>query len=256
MAAVQPAQSPDGLLRHVLRHGDRALVLAQRLGEWIAHAPELEQDMAFANISLDLIGQARRLYGYAGCLEGAGRDEDHFAYWRGPSEFAGPLIVEQPNGDFAQSIARQFLHDAYAAPYWEAMTASADDELAGLAARARTETAFHLRHSRAWLVRLGDGTAESRARMQRGLDAMWPFTAELGAIEDEAPLRAAGLVCDAGVRERWEACVYAAIAEATLAAPAAEPQHHGGWHGRHGPELVELLDELQSVARAHPGASW
>lgn len=266
----------QGLLRHVLRHGDRALVLAQRLGEWIAHAPELEQDMAFANISLDLIGQARRLYGYAGRLEDAGHDEDHFAYWRGHEDFMNPQLVEQPNGDFAQSMARQFLHDAYAVAYWEAMTASTDDELAALAARARTETSFHLRHSRVWLVRLGDGTAESRAKMQRGLDAMWPFTAELGPIGDEAPLREAGLVCDGGVRESWEACVGAAVAESTLDLPEhQQPQPRrshgiaqsdlrseeqnglkGGWHGVHSPELKALLDELQSVARAHPGASW
>jgi len=255
------------LLRHVLRHGDRALVLAQRLGEWIAHAPELEQDMAFANISLDLIGQARRLYGYAGRLEGAGHDEDHFAYWRGHDDFMNPLIVEQPNGDFAHSIARQFLHDAYAVAYWEAMTASVDSELAGLADRARTETSFHLRHSRGWLLRLGDGTAESHDRMQRGLDAMWPFTDELGPIDDEAGLRAAGLVCDAALRASWEAVVAAAVAEATLDHPGMQPRPGdgprseqaaplSGWHGLHGPHLAPLLAELQSVARAHPGASW
>ncbi len=244
------------LLRHVLRHGDRALVLAQRLGQWITHSPELEQDMAFANISLDLIGQARYLYTYAGEQEGQGHDEDHFAYWRGPTEFYNPLIVEQPNGDFAQTIARQFLHDCYALAYWQAMTGSADATLAGLAERARSETAFHLRHARSWLVRLGTGTEESHARMQNGLDAMWCYTDELGPISDEADLRAVGLVRDGDLRAVWEAAVKTGLAEASLVRPDVEVAHSGGWQGDHSEHLDELLEELQSVARAHRGAKW
>jgi ring-1,2-phenylacetyl-CoA epoxidase subunit PaaC len=246
------------LLNHVLRHGDRALVLAQRLGEWVAGSPELEEDMALANISLDLLGQARVLYTYAAELEGLGHDEDHFAYWRGPDEFRNPLIVEQPNGDFANTIARQFLHDAYAVAHWDALRLSSDETLAALAARAIKETSFHLRHSRGWLVRLGDGTDESHRRMQAGLDAMWPFAAELAALADESELRECGVVPDAGVRAAFETVVASAIDEATLTPPApVEVATSGsGWDGTHSQHLVDLLDELQVLARAHRGASW
>jgi ring-1,2-phenylacetyl-CoA epoxidase subunit PaaC len=246
------------LLNHVLRHGDRALVLAQRLGQWVAHAPELEEDMALANISLDLLGQARVLYTYAAELEGLGHDEDHFAYWREPSDFRNPLIVEQPNGDFACTIARQFLHDAYAVAHWEAMRSSSDETLAALATRAAKETSFHLRHSRGWLVRLGDGTNESHRRMQAGLDAMWPLAAELAALDDEDLLRDSGVVPDAGVRSAFDAAVATAVAEATLTAPERVDvaTRGGGWDGAHSAHLPTLLDELQTLARAHPGASW
>ncbi len=246
------------LLNHVLRHGDRALVLAQRLGQWVAHSPELEEDMALANISLDLLGQARVLYTYAAAVEGLGHDEDHFAYWREPGEFRNPLIVEQPNGDFAHTIARQFLHDAYAVAHWEAMRSSTDDTLAALANRAAKETSFHLRHSRGWLVRLGDGTDESHRRMQAGLDAMWPFAAELAARDDEEPLRQSGVVPDSGVRFAFDAEMASAVAEATLTAPERVDvaTSGGGWDGAHSEHLPILLDELQVLARAHPGATW
>jgi len=252
------AMTNAALLTHVLRHGDRALVLAQRLGEWVAHSPELEEDMALANISLDLIGQARLLYTYAGELEGEGHDEDHFAYWRGPTEFRNPLIVEQPNGDFARTIARQFLHDAYALAHWEAMRSSSDTTLAALATRAAKETAFHLRHSRGWLVRLGDGTDESHRRMQVGLDALWPFAGELAALDDEASLRESGVLTDSGVRAAFEATVSVAVVEANLVAPVPVPAatSGGGWDGNHSGHLTGLLEELQVLARAHPGASW
>ena len=184
----------DALLTYVLRQGDRALVLAQRLLEEVTHAPEIEEDMALANLALDLIGQARALYTYAGAVEGNGHDEDHFAYWRDQHEFVNPLLVEQPNGDFAHVIVRQFLHDAFALPYWQAMTRSADATLAALAGKSEKETAYHLRHSRAWLLRLGDGTPDSHSRAQAALDHLWRYTGELferDRVEDE--LVAAGV---------------------------------------------------------------
>ena len=243
------------LLTHVLRQGDRALVLAQRLAQWITHAPELEEDMALANISLDLLGQARHLYTYAGELEGDGHDEDHFAYWRDAADFRNPLLVEQPNGDFAVTMARQVFHDHAALLYWESMTASTDETLAALAVRARNETAFHLQHSTGWLIRLGDGTDESHRRAQAGVDAMWPYTAELLGADDEDDLRDAGLI-GASIADAWHSAVAATLAEAGLTAPADAPQHAGGLHGRHSEHLAPLLDELQSLARAHPGATW
>lgn len=243
------------LLTHVLRQGDRALVLAQRLAQWITHAPELEEDMALANISLDLLGQARHLYTYAGELEGVGHDEDHFAYWRDAAEFRNPLLVEQPNGDFAVTIARQVFHDHAARLYWEAMTASSDETLAALATRARNETAFHLQHSTGWLVRLGDGTDESHRRAQAGVDVMWPFTGELLGADDEDELRGAGVI-GAPIDQAWHDAVATTLSEAGLTAPTGVAQRGGGLHGEHTDHLAPLLDELQGLARAHPGATW
>ena len=243
------------LFTHVLRHADRTFVLSHRLAEWLTHAPELEEDMALANISLDLLGQARHLYTYAGELEGLGRDEDQFAYWRTADEFRNPLLVEQPNGDFAVSMARQVFHDHAALLYWESMRDSADERLAALAARAVNETRFHLRHSTGWLIRLGDGTDESRRRAQAGVDQLWPFTEELLGAEDEADLRAAGIV-GPSVAPAWRAAVAATLHEATLTMPEHGAQRHGGIHGHHGADLVSMLAESQALARANPGAFW
>jgi len=248
----------DALLTYVLRQADRALVLAQRLLEEITHAPEIEEDMALANLALDLIGQARALYSYAGEIEGDGHDEDHFAYWRDQHEFLNPLLVEQPNGDFAHVIVRQFLHDAYALPYWQAMTRSSDATLAALAGKAEKETAYHLRHSRAWGVRLGDGTPESRSRAQAAVDDMWRYTGELFDGDDvEAALVADGVAADPEeLRVVWQRQVDTALDEATLARPGDVVMQRGGRSGRHTEGFSYLLGELQVVARAHPGATW
>jgi ring-1,2-phenylacetyl-CoA epoxidase subunit PaaC len=242
----------------VLRQGDRALVLAQRLLEQITHAPEIEEDMALANLALDLIGQARALYSYAGEIDGSGRDDDDFAYWRDQQDFVNPLLVEQPNGDFAQLIVRQFLHDAFALPYWQAMTRSSDARLAALAGKSQKETAYHLRHSRAWVVRLGDGTAESHARAQAAVEALWRFTGELfEADEVEETLVPAGVAADpAELAGRWRATVEDALREATLEIPAGATMQSGGRVGRHSEGFSYLLGEMQVVARAHPGATW
>jgi ring-1,2-phenylacetyl-CoA epoxidase subunit PaaC len=248
----------DTLLTYVLRQADRALVLAQRLLEQVTHAPEIEEDMALANLALDLIGQARALYTYAGEIEGEGHDEDHFAYWRGQHEFLNPLLVEQPNGDFAHVIVRQFLHDAFALPYWQAMTRSSDATLAALAGKSEKETAYHLRHSRAWVVRLGDGTPESHARAQAAADELWRYTDELfehDHVEDE--LVAAGVAADpAELAGEWRSIVESTMAEATLACPSEVVTQRGGRIGRHTEGFSYLLGELQVVARAHPGAAW
>ncbi len=250
------------LLTYTLRQGDRALVLAQRLLEAITHAPEIEEDMALSNLALDLIGQSRALYTYAGELEGpvegAPRDEDHYAYWREQHEFLNPLLVEQPNGDFAQIIVRQFLHDAYALPFWQAMTSSSDATLAALAAKSVKETAYHLRHARSWVVRLGDGTDESHARAQAAVEQLWRFTGELferDAVEDE--LTAAGIAADqAALRAAWRSTVTDALAEATLEVPEDGVMQSGGRVGRHSESFSRLIGELQVLAHAHPGATW
>jgi ring-1,2-phenylacetyl-CoA epoxidase subunit PaaC len=251
------------LVTYVLRQGDRALILAQRLLEEITHAPEIEEDMALSNLALDLIGQARGLYTYAGELEGPDadgnvHDENHYAYWREQHEFLNPLLVEQPNEDFAHVIGRQFLHDAAALPLWQALTESADTTLAALAGKAVKETAYHLRHSRSWVIRLGDGTDESHDRMQAAIDHLWRYTGELFEHDDvEDELVAAGVAADPGaVREEWRRTIEMALAEATLTVPDDGVMQSGGRHGRHSEQFSFLIGELQVLARAHPGASW
>ncbi len=246
------------LLTYVLRQGDRSLVLAQRLLENVAHAPELEEDMALGNIALDLIGQARLLYTYAGEIEGEGHDEDYFAYWRDDTDFTNPLLVEQPNGDFAHLITRQFIYDAFAAPYWAELAKSSDESLAAIAAKAVKETAYHLRHSKGWVIRLGDGTDESRRRMQAAVDALWRFTGELfehDAIEDG--LATSGVAPDMeALRAQWTATVDSVFTEATLTHPDNTNMRNGGRRGVHGEPFSFLIGEMQVVARAEPGASW
>lgn len=249
------------------RNGDRALVLAQRLLESITHAPEIEEDMALSNISLDLIGQARALYTYAGQLEAQAfgtpaRSEDAFAYFRDADQFVNPLLVEQPNGDFAHLIVRQFLHDAYAVALWQQMTASTDETLAAIAVRAAKETAYHLRHSRSWVVRLGDGTEESHVRTQAAIDAMWTYTDELferDAVDDEL-IRAGVTPSPDALRATWTATVADALDEATLTIPDGTAitveMATGGRHGAHTDGFEALIGEMQVLARAHPGARW
>jgi ring-1,2-phenylacetyl-CoA epoxidase subunit PaaC len=204
----------------------------------------LEEELALANIGLDLIGQARALYDYAGALEGKDRDQDALAYRRDALQFRNLLLVEQPNGDFAMTIVRQFLYSAYAAPFWRRIAGSDDAALAGIGAGAQHEAAYHLRHAGDWLIRLGDGTEESRCRAQEAVDVLWSYTGEMfeGA---GAPLRAA-----------WDKTVAAVLAEATLARPKDGWMQSGGRRGRHTEHLGYILAELQFLQRAYPGASW
>lgn len=247
-----------GLARYALQRADDALVLGHRLSEWCGHAPMLEQDIALANIGLDLIGQARALYTYAGELEGAGRDEDQLAYLRDVGQYGNLLIVEQPNGDFAVTMVRQFLYSAFADPYWRAMTQSADATLAAVAAKAEKESAYHLRHAAEWVIRLGDGTAESRRRTEHALDALWPYTGELfesGPAMDD--LIASGIAADpVKLRRAWDGSVDDVLRRATLQRPVAAGMHSGGRAGRHSEHLGHVLAELQFLQRSYPGATW
>src|SRR5580704_8114738 len=233
------------LFDYALRLADDALILGHRLSEWCGHAPLLEEELALANIGLDLIGQARALYDYAGVLEDQGRDQDALAYRRDAPQFRNLLLVEQPNGDFATTIARQFLYSAYAAPFWREMAGSGDATLAGIAAEAQHQAAYHLRHAGDWLVRLGDGTEESHRRAQTALDALWSYTGEMfEADEAVTALAAAGIVADpAPVRAEWDKTVAAAIAEATLQRPLDGWMQSGGRRGRHSEHLGYILAE-------------
>jgi ring-1,2-phenylacetyl-CoA epoxidase subunit PaaC len=246
------------LVRYALARADDALVLGHRLSEWCGHAPMMEEDMALANIGLDLIGQARALYTYAAEVEAAGNDEDRYAYLRDVRQYRNLLLVEQPNGDFARTILRQFFYSAFADPYWRAMTASTDPTLAAIAAKSEKESAYHLRHSAEWVIRLGDGTAESHARAQAAVEDLWPYTGEwYQPDEAERGLIAQGVAVDPeSLRETWSATVAAVLAEATLAAPPAGWSQRGGREGRHSEHLGHLLSELQVLQRTYPGAKW
>jgi len=257
-AAVPAAVPAEAHFRYVLRLADTSLVLGQRLGEWVGHAPELEEDLALANLALDLLGQARLLLTYAGELEGRGRDEDALAFLREPAEFFNLTLAEQPNGDFGQTIVRQWLIDTWQLCLYERLTASADSRLAAIAAKALKETRYHQRFSSGWLVRLGDGTLESQQRVQRAVDELWRFTAELfGADEIDTAMQAAGVApALAELATGWSARVDADLRAATLHRPAAQPYPWQGKRGLHTEHLGYLLAEMQYLQRAHPGARW
>ncbi len=226
----------------ILRLGDDALIAAQRLAEWCAAAPELEEDVALANIALDQLGAARLLLSYAGEREGRGRDEDDLAYLRDAADFRNCLLVELPNGDFAVTMAKLLFLAAYQLLRYDELADGPDERLAAIAGKARKESAYHLDHAAHWTLRLGDGTAESHRRMQDAVDAVWPYTHELFE--------------HSGLRTGWLAVVEPVLAEATLTRPADGRARTGGRTGRHTEHLSALLAEMQVVHRAHPGVTW
>lgn len=254
---MDPAVRAD-LFEYLLRLGDDRLVLGHRLSEWCGHAPILEEDIAIANMALDLIGQASNLLRLAGEIEGAGRDEDALAYFREAIEFRNALIVELPRGDFAFTIGRQFLVSLFEALYLEQLARSAHEHLAGIAAKAHKEVRYHLRHSADWLLKLGDGTPESHQRMQLALDELWPYTGELFETDEiERRLAESGVAVDSStLRTRWLEEASRAIEAATLAVPNESFMHTGGRRGRHTEHLGHMLAEMQIVARSFPGATW
>ena len=256
IASISISETP--LVLYALRRADDALILGHRLSEWCGHAPMLEEDMALANMGLDLLGQARELYGYAAKMEGSGNDEDKFAYLRDVRQYRNLLLLEQPNGDFARTMVRQFFYAAFADPYWRAMMRSGDATLAAIAAKSEKESAYHLRHSSEWLVRLGDGTEESHRRAQTAIDDLWAYTGEMFETDDsEGSLIANGIAIDpATLRPRWLRTVSDVVSEATLTLPKSNWMQQGGRSGRHSEHLGHLLSELQSMQRTFPGATW
>lgn len=241
---------------YAMRLGDDALILGQRLSEWCGHAPALEIDLSLANIALDLVGQATSFLAHAGALDGKGRDADALAFHRDVDEYANCLLVEQPNGDFGQTIARQFLFSTWHLLMLEELTASADPTLAAIAAKGVKEVAYHAEVAADWVVRLGDGTPESAAKMTAGMDWMWRFVDELFAPEDAA-LVAAGIAVDvAALRPAWDARVAAVLADARLASPASRRAVVGGRVGRHSEHLGHLLATMQHLPRSYPEAVW
>jgi ring-1,2-phenylacetyl-CoA epoxidase subunit PaaC len=264
-AGVRPVAGPSRgpvlgppLVEYLLRLGDDRLILGHRLSEWCGHGPILEEDIALSNMALDLIGQATSLLRLAGEAEGKGRDEDALAYWRDGVRFRNALLMELPKGDFGFTVVRQFLVSAQSVFLWEALLASTHEGLAGVAAKAIKEAKYHLRHASEWVVRLGDGTPESHDRVQRALDDCWRYTGELFAQDEvDAAVAALGITVDmASIRARWDQVVDDVLQRATLTRPADGPMRHGGRVGRHTEHLGHLLSVMQSVARAHPGATW
>ncbi|MBA3671316.1 MAG: phenylacetate-CoA oxygenase subunit PaaC [Gemmatimonadaceae bacterium] len=268
MSETQPAltvvpaarEAPNALFEYLLRLGDDRLVLGHRLSEWCGHGPILEEDIALANVSLDLLGQATMLLRLAGEVEGKGRDEDALAYFRDAVEFRNCQLAELPNGDFAFTIVRQFLFDVHAVLLLDALSRSSHAELAAIAAKSLKEAKYHVRHSGDWVLKLGDGTEESHRRAQRALDALWRFTDELFVADDiERTMLDAGIGADlAAVKAQWEGIVRDTLTRATLSIPPSPPRFatRGGRAGAHTEALGHLLAEMQIVARSHPGASW
>jgi ring-1,2-phenylacetyl-CoA epoxidase subunit PaaC len=258
MAAASIEVSETPLVLYALRRADDALILGHRLSEWCGHAPILEEDMALANMGLDLLGQARELYSYAARVENKGNDEDKLAYLRDVRQYRNLLLLEQPNGDFARTVVRQFFYAGFADLYWRAMMKSEDATLAAIAAKSEKESAYHVRHSSEWMVRLGDGTEESHARAQTAIDDLWVFTGEMfEACDGERALIDVGVAVDpATLRAQWLKTISGVVNEATLVLPKSNWMQQGGRSGRHSEHLGHLLSELQSMQRTFPGATW
>lgn len=244
--------------RYVLRLGDNALILGQRLSEWCGHSPFLEEDIAMANTALDHIGRARLLLSHAGALEGRGRDEDTLAYLRDEREFGNFLICELPRGDYAFTLVRQYLLDVYHHHLFDLLAGSADGALAAIAAKAVKESAYHARRSGDWVLRLGDGTEESHARSQAALDELWGYAAELFTPDGvDRAVHAAGIGPEpAALRERWSGQVLPHLAQAMLTPPDDPWQAAGGRTGLHTEHMGRLLAEMQFMQRAYPGLAW
>lgn len=251
--------TPDeALVRYATRLGDNALVLGQRMIELVAASPELEEELANANFSLDYIGQARMFYTYAGEREGKGRDEDDFAFLRPEHEYRNLLLVEQPNGHFGDSTVRAVLFESFYVLLLDALTHCGDEGLAGIAARAVKEVRYHLKHSSQWLVRLGDGTEESHERVQESLNTLWRYTGEMFAadeIDDIVRDAFQGPDLEAIARQ-WRHAVTAIVKAATLDTPDDGWMASGGKEGRHSEHFGYLLADLQNMQRSYPGVTW
>ncbi len=243
---------------YAVRLGDDALVLGHRLSQWCSNAPFLEEDLALANVALDFIGRARMFYTYAGELRGDGSCEDDYAYLRDCREYSNLLIHELPRGDFAFSMARQFLLDTFYVEFLKQLQDSSDATLAGIAGKAVKESIYHLRRSTRWIMRLGDGTPESHDRLQHAIDELWGFTPELFEMDElENALLQSGVAVDrAAIRPDWDAQVRSTLAGATLTLPESSWQVGGGRQGIHTEHLGHMLSELQFMQRAYPGLEW
>lgn len=251
-------EADTNTVQYVLRIGDTALILAQRLAEWCGHAPALEEDIALANMALDLLGQSRALLTHAGALEGRGRDEDQLAFLREEREYRNVTLVELPRGDFAVTTVRNAMMATFLKLLWQRLATSGDPELAAIAGKAVKEARYHQQHAADWVVRLGDGTPESRSRTERALRDLWPYAAELfgdDEIDEQAAARGIGPRWSE-LQEPWRAEMEQILIAATLEAPASTPFLSTGKEGRHSEHMGRILAELQYLQRAYPGGTW
>ena len=266
------------LINYILHIADSNLILTQRNAAWCGHGPILEQDIAITNITLDLIGQSRNLYQYAAILineknnklsetptpsflenpEDDGATEDSLAYLRKEREYKNLLLVEQENGDWAQTIVRQFFYSIYQYLLYEKMQSSSDEQLAGIAAKSLKEVTYHVKWSSEWVIRLGDGTAESKQKMQHAIKELWPYTGEMFIPADyEAAMIKAGIAPDVSLLQaQWMEKISAVFTEATLEIPENIFMHTGGKNGVHSEKLGYILSDLQYLQRTYPGAAW
>lgn len=249
----------QALFHYCLQLGDSSLIFGHRLSEWTSRGPMLEHDIALTNIALDHLGQARLILSYAGKVEGKGRDEDQLAYWRDSMEFKNSLLCELPNGDFAKTIFKMYLFDEYQIALHTKLSESDDEELRGIAVKSLKETTYHLRYSKDWMLRLGDGTDESHIRLVNAIEEVWPYFGDLFALaEGEEVLLESGVVPDKSkLRREIEARIHQTFTEATLPAPNFDQiMQEGSQTGLHTEHLSYITGDMQSVARAHPGATW
>ncbi len=246
------------LFEYLLRLGDDSLILGHRMSEWCGHGPILEEDIAMTNIALDLVGQATTILNYAGETEGNGRDGDALAFLRFDRDYRNLLLVEQPNGNFGLTMMRQFLFDAYRKPLFEKLQFSSDKHLAAIAEKSLKETRYHLKHSSEWVIRLGDGTEESHARIQEALDTLWRYTPELFYQDEvDAELEKNGIIPNnSEVEDEWRKTVNSVLEEATLKVPTNNWKQEGGRKGMHSEHLGFILAEMQYMQRAYPNMEW
>ena len=248
----------NSLFEYILRIGDDSLILGQRLAEWCGHGPILEEDIALTNISLDLIGQATNFFNYAAVVENAGRDADKLAFLRIDREYKNTVLVEQPNGDFGDTMVRQFLFDAFRKLFFEKLQYSKDEQLAAIAEKSLKETRYHLKHSSEWVIRLGDGTEESNNRVQNSLNILWRYRTELFFMDGvDAELIKQGIAIDLNTfRNEYDLFVSSILDEATLTPPANNWSFGEGRIGKHSEHLGHLLAEMQYMQRAYPNMEW
>ncbi len=248
----------EALFKYLLRLGDTSLILAQRNGEWCGHGPFLEEDLALTNIALDLLGQSNSFLQYAANIEGKGRTEDDLAFHRTEREFYNTLIAEQSNGDYAKTILRQFLCDAFDFYFYTELAKSKDETLAAISAKSIKEITYHLRHSSSWVERLGNGTEESHARMENAMNELWRFTGEMFEMNEvDAVLIKEGIAVDLNsIKIKWESKVKEILERATLKIPANAFMQRGSRDAKHTEHLGFILAEMQSLPRALPDAKW
>ena len=248
----------NSLFEYILRIGDDSLILGQRLAEWCGHGPVLEEDIALTNISLDLIGQATNFFNYAAVVENAGRDADQLAFLRIDREYKNTILVEQPNGDFGDTMVRQFLFDAFRKLLFERLQHSKDEQLAAIAEKSLKETRYHLKHSSEWVIRLGDGTEESHIRVQNSLNILWRYRTELFYMDSvDAELIESGVAIDLNTfRNEYDSFVLSILDMATLVPPANNWAFGEGRIGKHSEHLGHLLAEMQYMQRTYPNMEW